>query len=260
MVVYDIPASYNSLVVCGDIHGEFKTLLYNLKRFQVENAVIVVAGDCGIGFEKPNHYDQLYRKLSVSLEKLNLLLLLIRGNHDDPSYFDGKRLDYPKMKAIPDYSVIRFKEHCTLCIGGAISIDRTLRLEAMWSDKVKGRTVKNQYWENEQASYDEASLSSLKSSNLKIDTVITHTAPSFCYPLAKNGISTWLCMDNTLEADLLYERQQMDKVYKYLKANLHPVESWYYGHFHDSHTEYIENTRFTLLNINELKVIFQTNH
>lgn len=256
MVVYDIPASYNSLVVCGDIHGEFKTLLYNLKRFQVENAVVVVAGDCGIGFEKPNHYDQLYSKLSATLEKLNLLLLLIRGNHDDPSYFDGKRLDYPRMKAIPDYSVIKFKEHNTLCIGGAISIDRTLRLEAMWLDKVKGRTVKNLYWENEQASYDEVSLSSLKSSNLKMDAVITHTTPSFCYPLVKSGIGTWIAMDSQLEADLLHERQQMDKIYKYLKSDLHPVESWYYGHFHDSHTEYIENTRFTLLNIDELKVIF----
>jgi len=63
-------------------------------------------------------------------------------------------------------------------------------------------------------------------------------------------------MDSKLEAELHHERQQMDKIYKHLKAYLHPVESWHYGHFHDSHTEYIESTRFTLLNINELKIIF----
>ncbi|MCC8089193.1 MAG: hypothetical protein LIO79_08035 [Rikenellaceae bacterium] len=62
--------NYDSLYICGDIHGEFRTLLYNVKRYNLENAVVVVAGDCGIGFEKPAHYDQLYRKLLSTVEKL----------------------------------------------------------------------------------------------------------------------------------------------------------------------------------------------
>ncbi|MCD7977621.1 MAG: hypothetical protein LUG51_10860, partial [Tannerellaceae bacterium] len=82
--VYNISKNYDALYVSGDIHGEFRTLLYNLKRYSVRNAVVVIAGNCGIGFEKPAYYEQLYRKLEVTLEKLNILLLLVRGNHDNP--------------------------------------------------------------------------------------------------------------------------------------------------------------------------------
>lgn len=41
---------YYSLFVCGDIHGEFKTLLYEIKRKEKSNAIILIAEDCGIGF------------------------------------------------------------------------------------------------------------------------------------------------------------------------------------------------------------------
>lgn len=53
MIIYNSFDTYKKFLVCGDIHGEFKTLLYELKRKQIEDAVVLVAGDCGIGFEKP---------------------------------------------------------------------------------------------------------------------------------------------------------------------------------------------------------------
>lgn len=33
MKTYDFSSQFLNLCVCGDIHGEFKTLIYNLKRF-----------------------------------------------------------------------------------------------------------------------------------------------------------------------------------------------------------------------------------
>jgi len=36
---------YDSLFVCGDIHGEFKKLLYEIKRKGINNAIILLAGD-----------------------------------------------------------------------------------------------------------------------------------------------------------------------------------------------------------------------
>lgn len=240
-------SNYNSLCVCGDIHGEFRTLMFNIKRLGIENSVIIVAGDCGIGFEKELHYMQLYNKICKTLETTNNLLLLVRGNHDDPTYFDGTKIDFERMKCIPDYSVVVVAERKTLCIGGAVSIDRTQRLETMRADKAK----RPLYWENEAANFNSLAFEELL--DVPIDTVITHTCPSFCYPIAKSGIDSWLLKDATLQNDLDEERKLMDCIHERLIADNHPLRSWYYAHFHQSNTEFIDNISYSLLNIMDIK-------
>lgn len=244
-------SNYNSLCVCGDIHGEFRTLIFNIKRLGIENSVIIVAGDCGIGFEKESHYTQLYNKLAKTLEATNNLLLLVRGNHDDPAYFDGKKIDFERIKCIPDYSVVLAANRNVLCIGGAVSIDRKHRRDAMWIDELKNRTVRPLYWENEAAVFNIQALSELR--DMKIDTVVTHTCPSFCYPVSKAGIESWLLQDAELLGDLNAERCEMDKIYNQLIADNHPLKNWYYAHFHQSNTEFINNISYSLLNIMEIK-------
>lgn len=73
--IYDDFGLYDSFLVCGDIHGEFKTLLYELKRKEISNAVILLAGDCGIGFEKQQHYNQLYQRIKRTLAKINWIMV-----------------------------------------------------------------------------------------------------------------------------------------------------------------------------------------
>jgi hypothetical protein len=252
MKIYSNFDKYDSLFVCGDIYGEFKTLLYEVKRKGISNAIILLAGDCGIGFEKPGYYEQLYQKLSRTLQKMNCILLMMRGNHDDPEYFKKGLIDYPLMKAFPDYSVICFKNNYILCIGGAVSVDRSERLHTMWLARLKGRTVPKYYWEDEISVFDKDSLSELRDKNIRIDTVVTHTAPSFCMPLTKTGIGNWLLKDKELEADVNKERKAMDNIHDWLIKEGHPVTNWFYGHFHSSHTEYISGIRFQMLDIIEL--------
>lgn len=250
--LYDIPSQYKSLYICGDIHGEFPTLVYELQRHGIEDAAIIVAGDCGIGFEQPTYYDRLYHKLQPKLEGSTILLLLMRGNHDAPEYFEKQSIDFPLMKTIPDYSVVRFQSHHILCVGGAVSVDRRWRRERMEWNRSKHHRSIPLYWENEAPVYDEEKLSGLSRIG-KIDTVITHAAPSFCYPQSKDKIAEFLSMDEALGKDLADERHLMDRICDRLKSDGHPVVEWFYGHYHESHTERISGTEFSLLHINELR-------
>lgn len=93
------------------------------------------------------------------------------------------------------------------------------------------------------------------SKEFKIDMVITHTAPSFCELISKDGIANWAEWDDKLLADIDDERQTIDKIFNHLKADGHPVSHWYYGHFHRSWTAEIEGILFSMLDIMEFKEI-----
>ena len=41
------------LYFCGDIHGEFRTLVWTaLEKYRIKNSDIIVLGDFGMGFDK----------------------------------------------------------------------------------------------------------------------------------------------------------------------------------------------------------------
>ena len=56
---YSFPEA-KSIVVCGDIHGEFNAVIYKLCiQYQMTDTVLIIAGDCGFGFDKPGYYDNV---------------------------------------------------------------------------------------------------------------------------------------------------------------------------------------------------------
>lgn len=84
---YSFPNAKN-VVVCGDIHGEFNAVIYKLcVQYQMTDTVLIIAGDCGFGFDKPGYYDNVYNRNSSRLSKANNWVVMIRGNHDDPAFF-----------------------------------------------------------------------------------------------------------------------------------------------------------------------------
>ena len=155
-----------------------------------------------------------------------------------------------RFSTIPDYSVIEACGRNILCVGGAISIDRTDRLDAM-----ENNPDKTYYWPDEAVCYDAQKVQTITDSGVKIDTVVTHTAPSFCEFTTKKGLEDWIEVDPDLDVDSENERMQLDKLFAHLCRDEHPLRYWYYGHFHHSWQSEIDGVLFRMLNIAELHEI-----
>ena len=241
---YDYPNA-ESVVVCGDIHGLFEEAVYNAcVRYKMTKTLVIVAGDCGFGFKKSNRYfyDLYMDKLKKRLEKANCWMVFVRGNHDDPIYFNGK-FGIERFRTVPDYSVITACGHQILCVGGAISIDR------LW------RTEGKDYWTDEEPVFLPPLLDDIND-NFRIDTVITHCAPSFCFPIGiSKDVRKSVLKDETLLADLHADRDIMDKILERLQQGGHPLRHWFYGHYHCSYFAEIGGINYNLLRILEMKEI-----
>ena len=195
------------VVVCGDIHGAFETLVYKAcVQYSMTDTVIIVAGDCGFGFERPNDYTTLYNRLAGRLSKTNNWVVFVRGNHDDPSYFNEEKVRYERFRCVPDYAVINVGGRNILCVGGAVSIDRKYRRAANVRLELKEVAC---YWPDELPVFDLSIIETI-SESCSIDTVVTHTAPSFCPLRDKHGVRSWLLQDLELSDDLDKERDIMD--------------------------------------------------
>lgn len=248
---YSFPDAKN-VVVCVDIHGEFNAVVFKMcVQYQMKNTLLIVAGDCGFGFDKPGYYENVYRRNSSRLSKSNNWVVMIRGNHDDPAYFNEERISHQRFRTIPDYGIIQACGHNILCIGGAISIDRDYRRK---HDSRHSAAGVASYWPDETPVYDEAALDNI-CRDFKIDTVVTHTAPSFCELISKNGLAEWAAVDPDIPADCENERKTMDRIFEHLKYSGQSVTHWYYGHFHQSWHSEIDGILFSMLDIMEFKEV-----
>lgn len=257
--IIDIPKT--GLCFVGDIHGDFSNLAGLMKHTELTDTAYIICGDCGFGFNKPEYYKQILGKVKKTAAKLDNVFFFLRGNHDDPSYFDGKTIDFPNFYAMPDYTVIRTPIYNVLCVGGAVSVDRIDRMrmqckienDYMRFHKCSINAAKEKcdkvYWPDELPAYDEESLNELNEMGIKIDIVCTHTSPSFAQLTNKNGVKYWTDMDNTLAEDLFTERNVMDQIYDKLKSDGHPLYKWFYGHFHQHFNELIDGTQFIMLDM-----------
>lgn len=217
------------LLFLGDNHGNWNELIYEVESGNISDANIISVGDLGVGF-RPNRDLEQYQSLDKQFKDSNINFYGIRGNHDDPYYFKGNnRVCLDNFELIEDYSIFEYNSKLIQFIGGAISIDRTMR------------KVGISYWENEGVVFDKDKLQ-------KVDILVTHTAPSWCFPQTFNEmVYGWARDDAYLLEDLIDERSIMDEIFKNCKPSLHV-----YGHFHSSWNEEINGCRHRLLSINEI--------
>ena len=240
------------VIVSGDIHGDFRSLVFKLCiQYGCTDTLLIVAGDCGFGFEKPGYYELVYKDVAARLGKANNWIVFVRGNHDDPAYFSEERIDHTRWRTVPDYSVISAAGNNLLCIGGATSIDRYKRMKLNVRYHIKDVSY---YWPDEAPVFRPDELESIPD-GLMIDTVVTHTAPSFCEQNTHVGLESWAEWDSSLLEDVAVERATMDQIYECIKRHGHPIRKWYYGHFHQSWNGLFDGTQFSMLDIMEFKEV-----
>lgn len=253
----DTTGKRNKGFVCiGDTHGNFQYIRDRIKRLNITDMTLLHVGDFGVGFkeEEKDRYD--LTELNMVLRDNNCMMYVIRGNHDNPEYFDGT-WKWSNLKLVPDYTVVNVDGDDILMVGGATSIDRIPRkLREEQLKKVGAKWTKLHY-SDENFKLDEERLKEVKG----VRYVVTHCAPHFCEPINNVGLPThgyvvegFAEEDKNLKTELDEERMQLTKMYEILKEN-NFISAWFYGHFHRSHAMYYEDTDFVLLGINEFREV-----
>lgn len=238
----------NNLLFLGDIHGNFNYVKWYIKAHKIENCTIYQVGDFGIGFTTEFNDMNVLGDLNRFLNERNIQMYAIRGNHDNPKFFDGHLANhFDNLHLLADYTVIDVEGVKILGVGGAVSVDRVPRIREQ--DMYKHDVTL--YWDEEVFVLDEEKLRTFEN----IDIVVTHTAPEFCMPINKDGfgylVENFAKEDPKLKDDLTEERRLLTKMCNILEEKNKP-DFWFYGHFHRDWTNNIDGVNYRLLGINEV--------
>ena len=205
----------------------------------VKGSLIVVLGDNGFGSTPEAKLIKYFTDKNKILAYNDVNVVFIRGNNDDPSYFDGEKINFSNIKAVPDYSVLETKNKNILCVGGAISADR------IWKKEQEKRVSKKLFWESEAPVFNPELIKEAISNFKHIDYVLSHSAPSFLnIGIDMSNIKDWEKKDKDLQKDIDNERICMDRVFECLRDNGSKPYFWGFGHFRNELTEKRSNTIF----------------
>jgi len=217
--------------VLGDHHGYTDELLDAIEQQDLRNAVILHVGDGEEGISCwREHFEALHAKFS----KRNLLYFGMRGNHCNPSFFDGS-VDLPYFKLVPDYTRLQTPTGSWLLVGGAISIDRVDRIPDF------------DWWPNETFQLRRELVSCA-------DVLITHSGPRWIGPPSSNDFidlyarSEEESTGGDLIADLETERMLHEELFRLVRP-----KHWYLGHFHRSEHIHHQGCEVRILNMNEIR-------
>lgn len=218
------------IYLLGDHHGYIDNVFEALDENATRNAVLLHVGD---GEEGIDFWQNHFELLNDEFAKRNLLYLSIRGNHCDPSLFDG-RVDLPHFKLLPDYTRFTAGETSWLLVGGAISIDR--------QDREKGVD-----WWPEEKFLLRRELAT------PADVLVTHSGPRWIGPATSNDFVAIYAQGEleTLGSDLIGELESERMLHEELFRLVCP-KHWYLGHFHDSEVITHEGCVIRMLTMREL--------
>lgn len=223
------------MVIVGDVHGAIRELAHRIDRGIFGQSIIQV-GDFGLGFYgKDKDYANLL-VLDAILAERRCHLYIIRGNHDDPWYWNECDWPFKHITIVKDYDILDIEDKTILFIGGGISIDRALRIEgkSYWREEVVVAPTEQQ----------------LKDIEFAMPTiVVSHVAPHIAWPHAYNGlVNQYIAVEKAHGRDLHKELEAERNIMDRINDMLQPKE-WYYGHYHASRITEVSNRTFHCLGI-----------
>ena len=225
----DIKVENNrSLIMCGDVHGKFRELVWKVtNQYDLRNADIVVLGDFGVGFDMSIRYD--YQRVEKKLDKYDIQFYVMRGNHDDPSWFTGERPESSEFKRITflqDHKVYNICGRDIYVIGGGGSTD------------IEMRTPGKDWWEGEYIK--EIPMRDLPK---KVDIIISHEAPLTFEPVLTRFPET---------PEEQYENILSGRDFLWSVLQETRCDYWFYGHYHRHYSGSYGNVMYRCLGELEL--------
>lgn len=222
------------MIFVGDIHGNFRKFLSDLKNNSYKDTTLLQVGDFGVGFRSLDQEYALIEPINALLKENNNILYVFRGNHDNPDYFENCPFDFSNIKFLKDFSIISIENKNILTLGGAISIDRMTRKQGIT------------YWKGEEIPYIIPDIKDIVPEGMLVDIVCTHSCPSFVWPTEINEVvKNFMKIDKPLEHELINERKRLDLFYnKILDYNGYPPKLWIYGHMHKTITTQVDSCKF----------------
>lgn len=185
--------------------------------YSYNDSVIIVAGSCGFGTKELSYFEKKLSSMNNVLAENNCHLLFVRGNNEDPSYFDEEKINFSNIKTLVSNCIVAFDGFNCLCIGGGLSMDREWR-------KNKSKDFGRIYWENEDISIDWDDMKKTIE-NTDIACVISHQIPTFISSIDSNN--RWVKHDSKLVSEMVNSRLNMDLLYtEFVKANKKPFVWW----------------------------------
>ncbi len=235
----------------GDIHCNFNLLVQYVKFYKIKNAHIVQVGDFGVGFYGFENELKTLQTVNKILKANNVIVYAIRGNHDYKPYFDNDPFNLSNIKLIKDYTILELEDRKILCMGGAVSVDRMLTMNAAQRSGDFIYRPGQRWFNDEEFLLDDDFLKEVRG----INTIVTHTAPDYCPPDNTFGfgafVDGFIKNDPELKLDLMDERRKMSIAFQTVKMN-NDIEHAYYGHFHRSDTLNFLGTIHRVLGVGEL--------
>lgn len=214
-----IPKERDTVFV-GDIHGNLEHIVWEIcSRFSLTDTDVIFCGDFGVGFGSKEGMNILYKSIEPKLEKSRNKFWVLRGNHDDPDYFDGTH-NYPLLVFLQDHVPVEINGWSIYPVGGGTSIDRSLRIPENLK-YIKYGSQKRVWWPGERIIKKFIGLPP------KVDIVISHEAPMDFDPILikKDG----LMMTGEIIDNIKVDRNYLG----WLLRELHP-KRWFHGHYHRS--------------------------
>ena len=215
----------------GDTHGEFDALDKWNERH--EGAALIHVGDFGLGFLSRGESVLFHaRQFNERLQGKGNTLYVIRGNHDDPRFFQHGDSIGDNLHLVKDGTLLELGGKRIYCHGGAISVDR------------KQRVPGHSWWAGEHCDWqgDAEKLS-------QADIVVTHGAGAWSeLGVDSQFLQQFYTQDPTLRSELRAESAVFDA----MRAAATSATHWFYGHFHRSMRHDDGKTKFRGLGVKEI--------